>query len=179
MTTLDLARLFPVERHDSADAERATLGALITGALAWRDVAHLEGDDFYFASHVELLCALQAAAELRPSRRAGIALAWAVRAARATGCALGESYVVSIARSAPRRLDALAAVAELRALRIEREETAQRRARAVEAFTWWAGVAAAFLLASEEDREIARATEPIEELRERRGTGPSSGRRAA
>ena len=179
MRHIDLATLFPLERYDSPGAEKATLGALITGALAWRDVAHLEGDDFYYVAHAEFLCALQAAAEVRPSRRPGIALPWAVRAARLTGCTLPAGYIIHAAREAPRRPEALAAVAELRALRIAREEAAQRRERAIEAFTWWAAAAAAFLITSEEDREIARATEPIEALRERRGVGPASGRRAA
>jgi hypothetical protein len=118
---------------DQAKIEGAILGALVTGALGARDVADL-ADAFVFQLNREIWAVLTSLLEMRAvgarvPGRVGIDLAFAIRAcervcAGPVGGVWGHpdwrgrtrtaGYLPTLAREAPRRLEALAAVAELR-----------------------------------------------------------------
>ena len=111
--------------------ERLVLGALLVGSLLPADVRDLD-DAFRYQHHAAIFAVLVSALELRaeghpvPGRK-GLDLAWAIRACTVAGlCPVGATYVLSsgrtqnlgylpqLAREAPRRRDALDAVAAVR-----------------------------------------------------------------
>ena len=155
---LDTERLFPRARVESVSAERDVLGALVSGALTQRDVTDI-GEALYYRAHLDALVVIEVAAESRTSRRSGIALPWLARVARVIGCAWAGAYLAACAREAPRRRDALAAVAEVRALAGEREDEERLRQRAIDAWSRWAVDAARFAVDRERDLEEAMLAE--------------------
>ena len=78
-STLDLEALFPRVRHDDDVAERAVLGALVSGALGLADVADLPDLAFWYPLNASIFAVLVAALRLRAQgvavpgrRRAGV-----------------------------------------------------------------------------------------------------------
>ncbi len=148
-----LRSLFPPVRIFDAAAERAVLGAIITGALRARDIRDV--DAVWFDSEVagSLFTFLRSAWSLKTD---AIVAAWtpALRSPWSAGPAWKRAYVLDAARAAPKRTEALYAIGALRKTAERREEERRIVERARVTFGHWQKEAARFAVESERERMI-------------------------
>ena len=162
---LDVGRLFPVTRIEDLAAERAVLGAILSGALKGFDVALLDEDDYHYRAHGLIHGALGVVADHRelwtPAQRRlpGLPIGAAIAVCELRGLKLGRRYIRALALRAPGRAEAILALDTVRHLAGVRRDAEAERGRMIGDLCWWAKQAALHISEQSRGRELVLAAE--------------------